>query len=140
MAGNILVPVDGSENSDRAVRYAIDLLKGGGGKLHLLNVQPPLGGAVRAFVAKADIDAFHREEGEKALASAVKLAADADMPAEKHISVGRAGELVAEFARRVGATMIVMGTRGHTGLAGVLLGSVAQDVIARAEVPVCLVT
>lgn len=139
MTGNILVPVDGSANSDRAVRYAIELLKGGGGKLHLLNVQPPVGGAVSTFVRKADIDSYHRDEGEKALAGAAKIAADADMPAEKHISVGRPGALVAEFAGRVGAVMIVMGTRGHTGLAGVILGSVAQDVIARADVPVCLV-
>ena len=139
MAGNILVPVDGSENSDRAVRYAIDLLKSGGGKLHVLNVQAPVGGGVSTFVRKADIDSYHRDEGEKALASAMKLAADADMPAEKHISVGRPGALVTEFAERVGAVMIVMGTRGHTGIAGVLLGSVAQDVIARAAVPVCLV-
>jgi nucleotide-binding universal stress UspA family protein len=139
MAGNILVPVDGSANSDRAVRYAVELLKGGGGKLHLLNVQPPVSGGVSAFVKKGDIDAYHREEGEKALAGAAKIAADADLPAEKHISVGRPGELVAEFAKRVGAVMVVMGTRGHTGIAGVLLGSVAQDVIARTAVPVCLV-
>lgn len=139
MAGNILVPVDGSENSDRAVRYALEILKSGGGKLHLLNVQPPVGGGVSTFVRKADIDSYHRDEGEKALASALKIAADADMPAEKHISVGQPGELAAEFAKRVGAVMIVMGTRGHTGIAGVLLGSVAQDVIARADVPVCLV-
>jgi nucleotide-binding universal stress UspA family protein len=71
--------------------------------------------------------------------SAVKIAADADMPAEKHISIGRPGELAAEFATRVGAVMIVMGTRGHTGLAGVLMGSVAREVIARADMPVCLV-
>lgn len=134
----ILVPVDGSENSDRAVRFAIELLQGGGA-LHLLNVQPPLGGAVRTFIGKADLDAFHREEGEKALASALKLAGEAGLGAEKHISVGRPGEHAAEFAERVGATLIVMGTRGHTGLAGVLLGSVAQDVIAHAKVPVCLV-
>ncbi|MGH7002407.1 MAG: universal stress protein, partial [Alphaproteobacteria bacterium] len=113
MAAKILVPVDGSENSDRAVRYALTLLKGGSGKLHLLNVQPPLSGATRTFVRQADIDAYHREEGEKALASGLKVAADAGTTAEKHISVGRPGELAAEFAKRVGATMIVMGTRGH---------------------------
>ncbi len=139
MAGNILVPVDGSGNSDRAVRCAIELLKRGGGTLHLLNAQPPVGGGVSTFVRKADIDSYHRDEGEKALASAVKIAADAGVPAEKHISVGKPGALAAEFAKRVGATMIVMGTRGHTGLAGMILGSVAQDVIARADVPVCLV-
>ncbi len=40
MAGNILVPVDGSENSDRAVKFAIDMLKDGGGKLHRLASLP----------------------------------------------------------------------------------------------------
>src|SRR5687767_8307208 len=111
MAGNILVPVDGSANSDRAVRFALEILKSG----------------VSTFVRKTDIDSYHRDEGEKALASALKIAADADLPVEKHISVGHPGELAAEFAKRVGAVMIVMGTRGHTGIAGVLLGSVAQD-------------
>ena len=133
----ILVPVDGSENSDRAVRFAIDLLHGG--TLHLVNVQPSLGGAARMFVRKADVEAFHREEGEKALASALKLAAEAGAKAEKHISVGRPGEVIAHYAKKLGAKMIVMGTRGHTGLAGVALGSVAQDVIARSDAPVCLV-
>ena len=138
MAGNILVPVDGSPNSDRAAKFALGMLKGGG-ELHLLNVQAPVGGGVSAFVRKADSDSFHRDEGEKALASALKLAAEAGVAAQKLISVGRPGEIVAEFAERTGAVMIVMGTRGHTGIAGVLLGSVAQDVIARAGVPVCLV-
>ncbi len=139
MTGNILVPVDGSANSDRAVKFALELLKGGSGRLHVLNVLAPVGGRVSAFVQKADIDAYHREEGENALASALKIAADAGATVQKHISVGRPGQIVAEFAERVGAAMIVMGTRGHTGIAGVLLGSVAQDVIARAGVPVCLV-
>jgi len=139
MAGSILVPVDGSANSDRAVRFACAQLKGTGGRLHVLNVQAPIGGGARTFVKKSDIDAFHREEGEKALASALKIGAEAGITVEKHISVGQPGALAAEFAQRVGAAMIVMGTRGHTGLKGVLLGSVAQDVIARTDVPVCLV-
>jgi len=135
----ILVPVDGSENSDRAVRHALGLLKAEGGTLHLLNVQAPLGGGVTTFVSKADVENYHREEGEKALASGLKIAAEAGVKAEKHISVGRPGAVVAKFAKTTGATMIVMGTRGHTGIAGVILGSVAQDVIAHAETPVCLV-
>ena len=136
----ILVAVDGSDYSDRATRHALDLIAAGGAlELHLLNVQPSLGGAVSAFVSKEQIDSHHRDEGEKALASAVALAKAASVPAKTHIGVGRQGEIVADFARKVGAGLVVLGTRGHTGLAGVLLGSVAQDVIAHSKVPVTLV-
>ncbi len=41
--------------------------------------------------------------------------------------------MVADFVTKLGAGLVVLGTRGHTGLAGVLLGSVAQDVIAHVE-------
>ena len=137
---SILVAVDGSETSDRAVQHAIDLIaSGSAAELHLINVQPALSGAVAAFVSRDQIDQHHREEGEKALASAVALAKKASVPAKVHIGVGRQGEVVADFARKLDAGLVVLGTRGHTGLAGVLLGSVAQDVIAHSKVPVTLV-
>ena len=136
----ILVAVDGSANSDRAVKYAIELARAGGAsKLHLLNVQPPLGGAIGTFVGRAEIENYHREEGEKGLASAKKLCSESGISGEPHISVGRAGTVVAEFARRLGCREIVIGTRGHTGVSGVLMGSVAQDVLAHADVPVVFV-
>lgn len=137
---SILVPVDGSANADRAVRHAVALAKGGfAAKLHLLNVQPPLGGLIATFVPKANIDDYHREEGEKALASAKKICAEAGVAADPHIAVGRPGPTTADFVRRTGARQVVVGTRGHTGLSGVLLGSVAQDIVAHVDVPVCLV-
>ncbi|MBS0518896.1 MAG: universal stress protein [Proteobacteria bacterium] len=136
----ILVAVDGSANSDRAVRHALDLVSAGlGGELHFLNVQPNVGGAISAFVGREQIDSYHRDEGHKALASAVELAAKAAVPAKVHIGVGRHGVVINDFARKLDAGMVVLGTRGHTGLAGVLLGSVAQDVIAHVDVPVTLV-
>jgi nucleotide-binding universal stress UspA family protein len=136
----ILVAVDGSEPSDRAVQRAIDMLAAGlPAQLHLLNVQPNLGGAISAFVSKDQIDSYRREEGEKALASAVELAKKAGVEAKTHIGVGRHGEIVDDFATKLGAGLVIIGTRGHTGLAGVLLGSVAQDVIAHVKVPVTLV-
>ena len=136
----ILVAVDGSETSNRAVGHALDLIAAGlAAELHLLNVQPNLGGAIATFVSKDQIDAHHREEGQKALASAVALAKKAGVDAKVHIGVGRQGEIVSDFVQKLGAGLVVLGTRGHTGLAGVLLGSVAQDVIAHVEVPVALV-
>jgi nucleotide-binding universal stress UspA family protein len=136
----ILVPVDGSENSDRAVRHALDLAGTGlAAELHLLNVQPNLGGAVSSFVSREQVQSHHRDEGNKALASAVELARQASVDAKIHIGVGRQGEVVHDYVRKLGAGLVVMGTRGHTGLAGILLGSVAQDVIDKVEVPVTLV-
>ena len=136
----ILVPVDGSENADRAVKHAIELAKKQPGTvLHLLNVQASVGSLVTMFVPKANVDSHHREEGEKALASAVKLCTEAGIAFKIHISVGRPGVVAGEFVKRLGAKSVVMGTRGHTGMAGVLLGSVAQDVIAHVDVPVALV-
>ena len=136
----ILVAVDGSDTSDRAVGHAIDLISAGlAAELHLLNVQPNLGGAIASFVSRDQIDAHHREEGQKGLASAVALAKKAGIEAKVHIGVGRQGEIVGDFVDKLGAGLVVLGTRGHTGLAGVLLGSVAQDVIAHVKVPVTLV-
>ena len=136
----ILVAVDGSETSDRAVRHALDLLSAGpSAELHFLNVQPNLGGAVSTFVSREQIESHHREEGTKALASSVDLAKKSSVPAKVHIGVGRQGEIVGDYVDKLGAGMVVLGTRGHTGLAGVLLGSVAQDVIAHSKVPVVLV-
>lgn len=136
----ILVAVDGSAVSDRAVRHAVELISAGlAAELHLVNVQPNLGGAISSFVSKEQIDTHHREEGKKCLASATALAKAAGIEAKIHIGVGRQGEVVHDYVDKLGAGLVVLGTRGHTGLAGVLLGSVAQDVIAHVNVPVTLV-
>jgi nucleotide-binding universal stress UspA family protein len=136
----ILVAVDGSEISDRAVRHAVDLLSAGlAAELHLLNVQPNFGGAISSFVSKEQIDSHHREEGHKGLASAIAITKKAGLDAKVHIGVGRHGEVVSDYVDKLGAGLVVLGTRGHTGLSGVLLGSVAQDVIAHVNVPVTLV-
>jgi nucleotide-binding universal stress UspA family protein len=136
----ILVAVDGSEISDRAVRHAVDLLSAGlAAELHLLNVQPNFGGAISSFVSKEQIDSHHREEGHKGLASAIAITKKAGLDAKVHIGVGRHGEVVSDYVDKLSAGLVVLGTRGHTGLSGVLLGSVAQDVIAHVNVPVTLV-
>src|SRR3990167_9571856 len=120
----ILVAVDGSATSDRAVRHSIDLLSAGlPAELHLLNVQPTLGGAVSAFVSREQIDSHHRDEGNKALASAITPGKKGSVRAEVQIGVGPRGEIVGDYVDKLGAGMVVLGTPGHSGLAGVLLGS-----------------
>jgi nucleotide-binding universal stress UspA family protein len=137
---SILVAVDGSANSDRAVKHAIELVAGGfADMLHLVNVQPPVGGVVSTFVDRDTISDYHREHGAAALGSARRLCEAAAARAQAHIFVGRPAEIVAEYARKIAAKQVVLGTRGHSGMSGVLLGSVAQDVVARVDVPITLV-
>ena len=136
----ILVAVDGSACSDRAVRHAVAVARATpGATLHLLNVQPAVDGVVSMFVPRASIKSFHREEGDKALQSADRICAEAGVPYEKHIGVGHPGEIIGRFARELGAGSLISGTRGHGGVAGVLLGSVAQDILSHVDVPITFV-
>jgi nucleotide-binding universal stress UspA family protein len=136
----ILVAVDGSACADRATAHAMRLARTlPGAAVHLLNVQPAVDGLVAMFVPKADVDSYRRDEGAKALASAVGICSAAGVACETHIGVGRPGKIIGQFAKRLGAGQVIAGTRGHGGVAGVLLGSVAQDILAHVDVPITLV-
>lgn len=136
----ILVPVDGSANSDRAVAYALRLAQAMTGiEIHLLTVQPPVTGVAGTLVGSATLKGYHRDEGMKSLASALALCAKAGVTHKDHISVGQPGPTIAAFAKELGCDLIVMGTRGLGATLGLLMGSVATDVIKHAAMPVTLV-
>jgi len=141
MAQNWLIPVEGDAISLKPVHWVIAhrddwrTLP----TIHLLNVQPSLPADVSRFINAEQIREFHREEGEKALAEARRLLREAGIEARVHVSVGDSAEIIVSFARDLGCEMILLGTRGHTGLGGTLLGSVASRVVAHASVPVLLI-
>lgn len=87
---NILVPVDGSESSHRALQHAIDLgSRVGKTQIHLLNVQPPiLSGEVVMFVGQATISKFRQEESEQALNHARALLHQSGLAYSAHAKVG----------------------------------------------------
>jgi nucleotide-binding universal stress UspA family protein len=137
---NLLIPVDGSAGAERAVDYAITLASWGlADQIHLINVQYPLPGAVTTFVGSKAVSGYHHDEGIKALnATCAKLAA-AGVAHQIHIAVGQPAEIITAFCDDLKCDAIVMGTRGHGKAAGLLLGSVARDVIAKASAPVTVV-
>ena len=137
---NLLVPVDGSAGSDRAVDHAV-MLAGWGlvDQIHLVNVQYPLPGAVTTFVGNKAVSGYHHDEGVKSLASARAKLDAANVPHQVHIAVGQPVDVITSFCQEFKCDGIVMGTRGHGKAAGLLLGSVARDVIAKAPVPVTVV-
>ncbi|MBV6475449.1 MAG: universal stress protein [Rhodocyclaceae bacterium] len=137
----VLVPVDGSANSDRVIDQLLAELAGGAAlELVLLNVQIPVdSGHARMFVAVEDVEAYHREEGLQALKSARNKLDAAGVKYRWHVAVGHIADTIIRFAQEQGAGRIVMGTHGRTALAHLLLGSVASDVSRKADVPVTLI-
>jgi nucleotide-binding universal stress UspA family protein len=136
----ILLPVDGSENCARAIRYVISRTKAGASiTLHLLNVQPPFPRLVSDAVPAKEIESYHQEQGGEALKSAEKLLDAAGVRYVAHIAVGEPAETIADYAKQQNIDEIVMGTRGMGSVANLLLGSCALKVVHLAEVPVTLV-
>ena len=138
----ILLPVDGSETSLRAVDHLlrnVGLLKERP-EIHLLNVQMALRQGVTEFVSKEQIEGYHREEGMKALAAARAKLDSARLPYNHHIGVGEdPAQVIAHYVKDNKCDQLVMGTRGLGSVAGLLLGSVATKTIHLVEIPILLV-
>ncbi len=135
----VLIAVDGSENSLRAVEFVIrkasfyrEPLD-----LHLVNVQHPFPGTIRGVGHEAE--KFHHDEGAIALDSARKALDAAGLKYVYHIGVGDSGEVIAHFVKEKEIQQVVMGTRGMSSVANMLLGSVANKVLHLVDVPVLLV-
>ncbi|CAB3649198.1 hypothetical protein LMG26788_04517 [Achromobacter pulmonis] len=139
---NILVPVDGSDNANRAVLHARQLAQGApAARVHLLNVQtPPHGRAgLSRLVTQDMIDEYYEREGRQAADAARKLLEVTGTDHTCHVEFGNPAVEIQAYARDHHCARIVMGTRGHGALAGMLIGSVANQVVQLAEVPVTLV-
>jgi nucleotide-binding universal stress UspA family protein len=135
----VLIPVDGSANSLRAVKFVIRKasLYSEPLELHLLNVQHPFPGTIQGVHELAE--RHHHDEGIKALAKARKALDAAGLKYLYHISIGDSGEVIAHFAREKKIEQVVMGTRGLGSVTNMLLGSVANKVLHLVDVPVLLV-
>ena len=137
----ILLPIDGSERSLDAVRHGLRLIGDGlqAGFL-LLNVQEPTHLYEVLMLRDADARAAAaREAGETALAPAQRLLEAADLPYEVEIVTGDPAQQIVEVAEREQCDAIVMGTFGHGSLSEALVGSVSQEVLQHAGVPVTVV-
>jgi nucleotide-binding universal stress UspA family protein len=132
---NILVPVDGSDSSARAVQLVIRLhAKLASLEIRLVHVQVPLVPIGDEFASPGSTEAAARE----ALDRAKTLLDASAVPYTSEIASGYVGSTIVAYARKHGCDGIVMGTRGM-GSTEQLLGSIARQVIHLAEMPVTLV-
>ena len=133
----ILIPVDGSRNSQFAVQRIINRYRNDAGlDIHLLNIQPSFSSHVALFVSKKDRDAYHRDEGEKALRSVREMLDQQSVPYITHIEVGKKAKLITELARRLHCDQIVMSTARKNSLTRMIEDSVTNEVLELTTVPV----
>lgn len=138
----VLLPVDGSECSGRAVDFVIEKMRAreGGLELHLLSVHAPIpyAGAVSS-IGSEKVQQYYREEGEQTLKPARARLDAAKVAYVHHIMVGDPADVIARFAKENKIDQIVIGTHGRGRIGNMLMGSVASKVVHLAEVPVLLV-
>ncbi len=137
----ILLPVDGSDASDHAVKQFIQMLDcyKDMPEIHLLNVQLPLHGDVSMFIDRENIRQYHQDEGMERLKVAQQLMDQADIPYQFHLIVGEPADVIVAFAKEKLFDQIVIGPRGVGAIKSLLLGSVTHKVIQLSAIPVLLV-
>lgn len=138
---NILVPVDGSSNSLRAVKFAIAEAKHGPTTIHLLHVVPGFDdyGMVGAYISEHQRRQIMNKRADAILKRGTAALKAARTVFKVHMVVGETAEKIATTARRLHCSSIIMGTRGMGMLGTLVLGSIATKVIHLAKVPVTLV-
>jgi nucleotide-binding universal stress UspA family protein len=136
----ILVPIDFSDCSKKALLYALPFARDHQAAITLLYVVPPAYGASESSgIDYAELEASMKEGGQKELDKLSAATAAGDVSAQALVCVGSPAREIVETARRLPADLIVISTHGRTGLKHVFLGSVAEHVVQRAPCPIFVV-
>jgi len=136
----VLIPIDGSPASLRALDFAIEMAgQNPDASLVLLNVQNISAMDLAGAAMGNDWQEAGAQTSAKALKEAVGKAQAAGIVFKSLVRTGQTAEAIAQAARDEGIEQIVMGTRGLGSIQGLLLGSVAMKVIHLAEVPITLI-
>jgi nucleotide-binding universal stress UspA family protein len=138
---SILVPVDASDCSNKAIEALIEMAKKTGPlEVHLINVQARIfPEEALVYLEPEKLDTYYFERGSQALAPAEKMLKRAGIAFTSHRATGPVAEHIVAKARELAVDGILMGTHGHGRLAGMLLGSVSNKVLHLSPVPVTLV-
>lgn len=134
----ILVPIDFSDHSRRALDVAIELAQKFAGRLHLIHAYPihPLLLTPYDMHIPADFEREFRKASDQKMAACADRVRKAGLEVETTCTPDLPSEAIEQCAEKIRADLIVMGTRGLTGLKHVLLGSVAERTLRTAPCPV----
>ena len=146
MYAQLLVPIDGSKLSDKAVAHAVALAQRIGAKITLFYASPdyPMpayaDGIVYEPISKKEYAKMATEEADRVLSDAMKKAASAGVDCTPmHVIAPSPWEAILKAAKKTKCDAIVMASHGRRGLSAVLLGSETQKVLTHSKLPVLVV-
>ncbi|MEI7820653.1 MAG: universal stress protein [Verrucomicrobiota bacterium] len=135
----ILVPIDFSEHSQKALRYALAFARQFEAEVMLVHIVEQMvypGDWMYPPLAATD---FEAEKREKMISRLQALDAGSGIRTKHIVRLGRAWQEVIEIAQEMKCDMIILATHGYTGLKHALLGSVAEKIVRHAPCPVLTV-
>lgn len=137
----ILLPVDGSAVALEAVRFAIRMAQAGlETSFVLANVQEPA--TLYELVVAHDpevIEQVSAAAGAHTLLAAEALVKEANIPYESEVASGDPAHTLIDILERYGCDLVIMGASGMSSLRSALLGSVSNEVLHAAGVPVMII-
>ena len=138
---HILIPVDGSKNSDLAVKHAVNAYgKSSQVHFHLCNVQPGLYRHIGKFLSKKDIQEWHTERAMLAAASAAEYLEKNGQNFSFTYVTGDKGAALLEEAHRLGCERIILGTHKKNSLSRLFENSTTARLLEISDLPVEVVT
>ncbi|MGA9405773.1 MAG: universal stress protein [Bacteroidota bacterium] len=138
----ILVPIDFSDYSKKALHYAIPFAQQFNAAIYLLYVvEPTIYPADFSFgqIGMPNVENELRTKGEQELQELITNEIKGAVPAEAFVKIGLPFVEVVSFAKDEKIELIIVATHGHTGVEHVLFGSTAEKIVRKAPCPVLVV-
>lgn len=140
MIKRLLVPLDGSELSERALVMAADLAESLNATIVLARVvPPPVTGRFYAASLLEQVQEAHMKEAQEYINSVAQRAKGDRLSVQTRVLMGDVPTTLIRLARQADCDLIVMGSHGMGGLGWQVFGSVAQKVLHGSAVPVLIV-
>ena len=138
----ILIALDASEHSERALDFVTRMRWPAGSRVMVLSVLQPVAGALSAYepsVASAGLLEEQRGRLEEVVARAEGTLRESGFSTEGRVVAGDPREALVQTARSERADLLVVGSHGHSGLTKLMLGSVSSHVVTHAPCSVLVV-
>jgi universal stress protein A len=127
---HLLVPLDFSGKSRQALRYAVPLAEKFSAKIHLVHVLPPAKKKTTEDLTRL------RSKATRRLEAMTILLLSPSVQTENLVLMGDPARQILSAAEKIDADLILITTRGRTGLSRIFLGSIAEYVMRHAKCPV----